>query len=70
MNVMVEVAEYGVENWKALLEWDRDHEVLSLIERDFINTAIEMEKGKFPSEKQCARIMNTLKRARLESFPK
>ena len=70
MNVMLEVANFGVENWKLLLDWDRDHEVLSLTEKDFINTAIAMEAGKFPSEKQCVRIIEILKRARIESFPK
>ena len=69
VNVMVEVANFGVENWKYLKEWDDGHKVLSPTDRSFIKAALEMEK-KFPSEKQCAVILKVLEKAREEGFPK
>lgn len=70
VNAMVEVANFGVDGWKELLSWDATHHALSPTDISFVNAAIAMEKGKFPSEKQCARILEVLDKARLESFPK
>ncbi len=70
INVMVEVANFGVENWKYLLEWNGTHYVLSPTEISFVNKAIAMSSGNFPSEKQCAIIMKILEKARLEGFPR
>lgn len=70
INNMVEVANFEVENWKYLLAWDEEHHALTSLDMEFINLAIAMEKGKFPSEKQCIRILEILEKARLESFPK
>ena len=69
-NAMIEVANFGIENWKFLIEWNKTHPVLSPTDLSFINTALGMEKGKFPSEKQCAMILKVLEKARLEGFPK
>lgn len=70
VSAMVDVANFGVENWKYLLQWNSTHCILSPIDVNFINTAIAMERGKFPSEKQCAAILKILEKARLEGFPK
>ncbi len=69
VNVMVEVANYGIEKWKNLVHWDSEHNVLTPVDLDFIKSAIAMEQGKFPSEKQCAKILEVLEKARMESFP-
>ena len=39
-------------------------------ELQFLNVAIAIEKGKVPTDKQSARIMQILKRAREEGFPR
>lgn len=69
VSVMVTVAEYGTENWKALLKWGIDTHVLTPVDISFVKTAVAMEQGKFPSEKQCKKILQILERARLESYP-
>lgn len=64
------VYEFGVDNWKYLLRWNEQQKVLNMKEIDFIKTAIAIEKGKFPSEKQCVKIIEVLEHAREESFPR
>lgn len=68
-SAMIEVAEYGVENWKKLLQWGTANHVLNPTDISFLRAAIAMEKGKFPSEKQCAKILQVLEKARIESYP-
>lgn len=70
VNTMIEVANFGLDNWKYLIEWNKTHPVLSPTDLSFVNAALDMEKGKFPSEKQCAMILKVLEKARLEGFPK
>lgn len=70
VSAMIKVADFGLVNWKDLMQWDETHKVLSPIDKDFINTVLGMEKGGFPSEKQCGRILQVLEKARLEGFPK
>lgn len=69
VSAMVTVAEYGTENWKALLKWGVENHVLTPTDISFVKTAIAMEQGKFPSEKQCTKIMQILEKARIESYP-
>ncbi len=68
-NAMVEVANYGIDSWKQLLKWTDSHNVLAQRDISFINVAISMETGSFPSEKQCEKIMEVLGKARQEGFP-
>ena len=68
-SAMIQVAEYGVENWKAVLSWGITNRVFTPQDISFLKTAIAMESGKFPSEKQCARILQVLEKAREESYP-
>ena len=69
INIEMEIFNFGVENWKYLLEWDNSHKVLTPKEIDFVKVAIGMEK-RWPTEKQCAKIWGALQHAREESFPK
>lgn len=69
-NAMIDVANFGIDNWRYLIDWNKTHPVLTPTDLSFINAALEMEKGKFPSEKQCATILKVLEKARLEGFPK
>lgn len=69
VSAMVAVAEYGVDRWKELLQWGINNRVLSPVDISFLKTALAMEQGKFPSEKQCAKILQVLEKARLESYP-
>ena len=66
---MKAVAEYGAENWKSLLQWGTENHILTPIDKSLLGLAIAMKQGKFPSEKQCTKIMQILKKARLESYP-
>lgn len=69
INVEIEVAKFGVEKWKLLKKWGMENKVLNAIDINYLNSAIDMESGKFPSEKQCAKIMEVLNKARIESYP-
>lgn len=66
---MILVAQYGVEKWKALLQWGIANRIFTPQDISFLRVAIAMEKGKFPSEKQCSRILQILEKAREESYP-
>ena len=68
-SAMIQVAEYGIENWKALLTWGIQNRIFNPQEISFLKVAIAMETGKFPSEKQCGRILQVLAKAREESWP-
>lgn len=68
-SAMIQVAEFGTENWKALLAWGIQNRVFNSQDISFLKAAIAMETGKFPSEKQCARILQVLAKAREESYP-
>jgi hypothetical protein len=70
INAMVDIVNFGVENWKYLMLWGTEHNILSPSELSLLKYAVAMENGKFPSEKQCNKIIELLERARLESFPK
>ena len=66
---MIEVANYGVEKWKNVLNWGITEHIFTSQDISFLRVAIEMEKGKFPSEKQCVRIMQVLEKAIAEGYP-
>lgn len=68
-SAMIQVAEFGIDNWKALLTWGIQNRVFTPQDISFLKAAIAMESGKFPSEKQCARILQVLAKAREESYP-
>lgn len=67
-STMIQVANYGVTGWKALLEWGTAEHIFTPQDISFLRVAIAMEKGKFPSEKQCIKIMQVLEKARTEGY--
>jgi hypothetical protein len=66
---MIQVAEYGAENWKKVLNWGISNRVFTPQDISFLKAAVAIESGKFPSEKQCTRILQVLEKAREESYP-
>ena len=70
VDAMVEVANFGLENWKYLVSWNKEHKVLNPVDLSFIDSALGMEKGRFPTEKQCPKILQVLEKAREEGFPR
>ena len=68
-SAMIQVAEYGVENWKKVMDWGILNHIYNPQEISLLKSAIAMESGKFPSEKQCIRILQILEKAREESYP-
>lgn len=69
VSAMIEVAQYGTEKWKELLNWGLANHIFTPQDISFVRAAIAMETGKFPSERQCSRILQVLKKAREESYP-
>ena len=67
-NAMLEVFNYGVSGFRKLQEWNKIANALSPDENRFIQAALLMERGKFPSDKQCVRILEILERARLKGY--
>ena len=67
-NAMIEVYNYGVKGFRKLQEWNKSVNVLSPEENSFIQAALLMERGKFPSDKQCVRILEVLERARSKGY--
>lgn len=68
-SAMIQVAEFGIDNWRVLLSWGIQNRVFTPQDISFLKAAIAMETGKFPSEKQCTRILQVLAKAREESYP-
>ena len=66
---MIKVAKYGADGWKKVLAWGLDAKIFTPMEISLLKTAVEMENSKFPSERQCARILQILEKARMESYP-
>ena len=68
-NAMIRVANYGVENWKKVQKWGIENNIFSATDLSFLKAAIAMEKGKFPTDRQCVKILGVLQKARDESYP-
>ena len=69
VSAMIQVAAYGAAHWERLLNWGMENHVLTPQEISFIRVAVSMESGRFPSEKQCAKILQILNKTRMEGFP-
>ena len=67
-DAMLEVGKYGVAGFKKLVEWDKLEHVLSPDEQSLINVALGMARGKFPTDRQCKRIVEILDRARSKGY--
>ncbi len=68
-SMMIEVVNYGVENWKALLAWGTANHIFTPQDISFLRVAVAMEKGKIPTEKQCPKIIQVLEKAKAEGYP-
>ena len=68
-SMMIEVVNYGVENWKALLAWGTANHIFTPQDISFLRVAVAMEKGKIPTEKQCPKIIRVLEKAKVEGYP-
>lgn len=69
INSLVEVCNYGVINWKKLLNWNSSHNILSSKDKDLVNVAINIGR-KNPSDIQCKMIIGILDKAILSGFSK
>lgn len=68
-NAMIQVVNYGVEKWKKVQKWGIENNIFSATDLSFLKAAIAMEKGKFPTDRQCVKILGVLQKARDESYP-
>lgn len=69
LNVMVEVMNYGSENWAALLEWNSSHRVMAPSEIHQIQLAKNMDGGLISSKRKCQKVLKILDKCRIEGFP-
>lgn len=70
LNVLVEVVEYGVEGWTALIDWLQTHPVVTPSEKNMIKLAQKLDGGLITSERQCAKLLKILEKCRVEGYPK
>lgn len=69
LNAMVDVVNYGSENWAALLEWNTSHRVMVPSEIHQIQLAKNMDGGLISSERKCQKVLKILEKCRIEGFP-
>lgn len=70
LNALVEVVNYGSENWAFLLEWNISHRVMAPSEIHQIQLAKNMDGGLISSEKKCQKVLKILEKCRVEGFPR
>ena len=69
LNAMVDVVNHGSTNWASLIEWNKDHRVMSPSEIHQVQLAKNMDGGLISSEKKCIKDLKILKKCRIEGFP-
>lgn len=69
LNAMVDVVNYGSTNWASLIEWNKDHRVMSPSEIHQVQLAKNMDGGLISSEKKCIKVLKILEKCRIEGFP-
>ena len=70
LNALMEVVNYGSENWAELIDWNKDHRVMDPAEIHMIELAKKMDGGLITSEKKCQRVLKIREKCRVEGFPK
>ena len=65
----IEVANYGQSAWNELLQWGKENRLVTPLEEDFLHVAANMNK-KFPSDKQCVKILEIREKLRMEGYAK
>lgn len=69
LSSMIEVVNYGQDNWKQLLDWNTSHRVLSPSEKHLIQLAADLDGGLITSDKRCSKVMTILEKCRTEGYP-
>ena len=65
---LTKVANFGADEFKRLLVWGTSNHVFNPQDISFVKLGIAMEKGKFPTDKQCEKILKVLEKAEEEGF--
>ncbi len=68
-SLMIQVVNYGADNWERVLEWGRMNHLLSPNEISLLKAAIAIRLGKPPTDKQCVRIIQILEKVRQDGYP-
>ncbi|URN92706.1 MAG: AIPR family protein [Candidatus Pristimantibacillus lignocellulolyticus] len=70
MNGLLQVYEYGSAFWKEVYNWGDQEKIWNIQDVSFMKLAMGIDEGKVPSDRQAAKILQLLEKARMESFPK
>jgi len=70
MNALLKVYEHGSAFWREVYNWGVQENIWNIQDVSFLKLAIAIDQGKVPSDKQAAKILQLLEKARVESFPK
>ncbi len=68
LDFMAGVVTYGKDGWEHIIEWNKDHRVLSPSELHQIQLAQRMDGGLITSEKRCEKVLKILDKCRIEGF--
>lgn len=68
IDALVEVVNYGAENWNKVIEWNLEHRILTPSEIHQLTLARKMDGGLITSEKKCRKVLSILEKCRLEGF--
>jgi hypothetical protein len=70
MNALLQVYDYGATFWKEVYNWGVQERIWNIQDVSFLKLAMSIDEGKVPSDKQAAKILQLLEKARIESFSK
>ncbi|WP_418302145.1 AIPR family protein [Lysinibacillus fusiformis] len=70
INALLQVYEYGPAFWKEVYYWGVQEKIWNVQDVSFLKLAMAIDQGKVPSDKQAAKILQLLEKARVECFPK
>lgn len=70
-NALIEMCEYGESYWKEVSAWGMLEDIWNHQDKDFLKLAMNFEtSGKIPTDKQAIKILELLKKARIEGYKK
>lgn len=69
MDALMKVFEYGSIFWTELYNWGMNEKIWNHIDIDFLKIGMNIDKN-VPTDKQAIKILDTLEKARKESYPK
>lgn len=70
LNALLQVYEYGSDFWTGVYDWGIQENIWNVQDVNFLKLAMAIDQGKVLSDKQAAKILQLLEKARVESFPK